>query len=146
MTPSTPNSIVALTSRIREKANRFIQKELNERGFPEIRPSHGSILWVLFTAAEAPTMAEIVRRVGRSKSTISVSLRTLEKYGYLAIRPSPGDARETRIHLTDTGRSLEKDYLDISEKISTRIAEGFSSGDLELLSTLLLRVDDNLSK
>jgi len=133
-------------SGIREKAYRFIQQELDERGFAGVRPSHGNLLWILFQSDQAPSMTEVVRKAGRSKSTVSVSLRNLEKHGYLTLRTDPEDSRGIRIYLTVKGQSLERDFNEISESLNGLLAEGIGEEEMEQAASLLRMVDDNLKK
>lgn len=64
---NTDNTI-SLIGKIREKADKFILKELEELGLKNIAPSHGDILSALFELHEA-TMTEIADAIHRDRST-----------------------------------------------------------------------------
>ena len=63
--------IIGLVSTIRDKANKFILKELRSRHIDDIVPAYGSILVNLFLHKEL-TMGDISRSIERNKSTVTV--------------------------------------------------------------------------
>ena len=73
------NMIVSLISRIREKANRYIESELSARGLSGLKPIHGDLLLALFRHEE-PTMKELTELVDRRKSTVTTLVEKLVQF------------------------------------------------------------------
>ena len=49
---------------------------------------------------------DLVRYLGRDRSTTSATLQTMERGGLIARSPSPGDRRALDVRITDAGRAL----------------------------------------
>ncbi|NLJ76587.1 MAG: MarR family transcriptional regulator, partial [Peptococcaceae bacterium] len=73
---------LALISRIRDKANRFIVRELENQGIRGIVPSHGDILMILFRENKC-TMKGLAERICRTKSTVTILVEKLIAYNYV---------------------------------------------------------------
>ena len=138
------NGIIGEISRIRERANLLIERELRTANFRGILPAHGAILFFLFQQDKPVAMKDIVEKVGRVKSTVTGMINTLEQYGYVKKEQSPEDGRVMLVKLTDKGRSLkpvaehisaklvEKTYGDMPEQHRIRLAEDLHQVRLNL--------------
>jgi DNA-binding MarR family transcriptional regulator len=134
--------LIALISRIRENANKFLLNELKQRGVEGLAPSHGDILTTLYHH-ETVTMAELAERIHRDKSTVTVLVEKLVKSGYVKKIKSPADRRITNICLTEAGKALEPVFEEISEKLIHTAYQGFSAFEQEILIRLLERIQQN---
>lgn len=137
--------IAAQIGRIREKANALIESELKDRGIPGIVPAHGPVLAFLLRQKEPVPIKAVVESVGRVKSTVTVTIRTLEKYGYLCKFPSDTDRRVMYVELTPKGRGLRKDFEEISGTLRSRLYGDMSPKDRERLVEQLERIEANLN-
>lgn len=133
--------LVNLISMVREKANKYIQQELDTIGHPELRPSHGTLLWILLSAPTPPTVKEIIKRTGKSKSTISVSLRNLAKHGYITISPNPNDCRGSVIVMTEKLENMKDDFSKIALDLNKLIATFLPQVELDALVDGLEKID-----
>lgn len=136
---------LSLISRIREKANRFIVRELENHGIKGIVPSHGDILVILFQG-EKYTMKELADRINRTKPTVTVLIDKLVEYGYVEREKSCTDSRVTYIKLTGKGIELKPVFDDISEKLDALIYGDLTGGEPEVLEKLLQKVSLKLDK
>ncbi len=136
--------IVGQIARIREQANLFIERELARLNIKGILPAHGSILYFLFKQNEPVAMKVLVEETGRVKSTITGMVNTLEQYGYVEKFQSSVDGRVMLVKLTDKGKSIEKPFLDISEKLQNKVYGDMPQEDRETLIRLLMQVCQNL--
>jgi DNA-binding MarR family transcriptional regulator len=136
---------LALISRIREKANRFIVRELENHGIKGIVPSHGDILVVLFHG-DKYTMKELADRINRTKPTVTVLIEKLVEYGFVEREKSSTDSRVTYIKLTNKGIGLKPIFDDISEKINALIYGDLTDGEPEVFEKLLHKVNAKLDK
>jgi DNA-binding MarR family transcriptional regulator len=134
--------IVASISTIRDKANKFILNKLRECGIEDIVPAHGAIFVALFRNSELP-MGEIAQIINRDKSTVTALVNKLASLGYLEKRQDDYDSRVTLVKLTEKGKSLENDFMDISKSLVSRVYDGFSDLEKEILVKLLARIKNN---
>ena len=87
MPATSPDDIIDLLSRIRERANQYICDELARRGITDLLPAHGAVLHALFKESPQP-MSTLARRIGRKKNTVTGLVDTLQERGYCRRRPS----------------------------------------------------------
>ena len=138
------NALSAI-SRIREKTNRFIVRELEKRGVNGIAPSHGDILVILFQG-DKYTMKELAGRINRTKPTVTVLIDKLVEYGFVEREKSATDSRVTYIKLTNKGMELKPIFDDISDKLNELIYGDFTGVEQEVFDRLLLKVSAKLDK
>lgn len=141
-----PRGIVGQVSRIREQANLLIEEELRRRSIRGLRPAHGAVLNYLFRQRGPVAIKEVVKHVGRVKSTVTGMLNTLEQHGYVRKTPSDTDRRVTYVELTRKGRALKPDFGRISEKLIRRLYGSMPRPDQEALVRLLSLVEENLEE
>ncbi len=136
---------LALISRIREKANRFIVSELENHGIKGIVPSHGDILVILFQE-EKCSMKDLANRINRTKPTVTVLVEKLMEYGFVEREKSRTDNRVTYVKLTNKGIELKPIFDDISKKIDALFYGDLNDGEPEIFEKLLLKVNSKLDK
>ena len=139
------NNAIALMSRIREKANKLIVRELRQRGVEGIVPSHGEIMVHLF-AAEECTMQNLAKQINRTKPTVTVLVEKLVACGYVVKEKSAEDNRVTFIKLTAKGWELKPIFEVVSEKMNAAVYQGLSEAESEMLEKVLTQVNGNLDK
>ena len=137
--------IAGQIARIREKANALIEKELRSRGIKGIVPAHGPVLSFLLQQREPVPIRAVVESVRRVKSTVTVTIGTLEKHGYLRKFPSETDARVTYVELTAKGCRLQKDFEEISQVLLSRLYGNMSEKERERLVRQLDTIEANLN-
>lgn len=125
--------IVAQIARIRELANALIETELRGRSIEGIVPAHGAVLVFLFQQKRPVPIKAVVESVKRVKSTVTVMINTLEKYGYVQKTPCETDSRVTYVQLTPKGRKLRKDFDEISTILREKIYGKMVKKDREAL-------------
>ena len=81
-----------------------------------------------------------------SGATIAVSLKKLEKGGYIRRLVDQEDNRCNQICITDKGRKVVEDSVKIFRRIECRMFEGFSENDMKVLGELLDRIYGNLNQ
>ncbi len=123
----------------------MVEKELHDRGIKGVVPAHGPVLSFLLQQSEPVPIRAVVERVRRVKSTVTVTISTLEKHGYLRKFPSETDARVTYVELTPKGRGLQKDFEAISLALRSKLYGDMSERDRERLVKQLDEIEENLS-
>ena len=89
---------------------------------------------------------ELARMYGVSGATMAVSLKKLEKRGYIRRLVDQEDNRCNQICITDKGRKVVVDSVKIFRHIESRMFEGFSENDMKVLGELLDRIYGNLNQ
>jgi DNA-binding MarR family transcriptional regulator len=140
------DGIAGQIGRIREKANALVEKELQDRGIKGIVPAHGPVLAFLLRQTGPVPIKAVVESVRRVKSTVTVTIGTLEKHGYLRKFPCETDARVTYVELTAKGRGLQKDFEEISRVLRSKLYGDMSESQRERLVRQLDRIEENLSE
>jgi len=139
------NTIIALISRIQNKANQFIVSELKRHGISGLVPVHGDILVALFFHKRV-TMQELSILVDRKKSTITTLVEKLIKLGYVQKQKDDNDNRYFIISLTDKGKSLKLPLMEISMDLINGIYQDMPIDERVQLVKKLSKINYNLSK
>jgi len=119
--------VIALIARVRDKA---------------LVASHGGIMSTLFKKDRA-SMKELAERIGRDKSTVTALVNKLMRNGYVAKDKDPDDSRITYLCLTAKGRSLERDFDEISGKLIATAFRGFSQREREKIVKGIMKMLNN---
>jgi DNA-binding MarR family transcriptional regulator len=96
-----------LLAKASQRFNELLGAGLAEKGFPEVRPSYGSVLVPLFTAGDL-RLGEIAGQARLSKQALTGLVALCEKDGLVTRERDPEDGRAFRISLTPRGRQLQQ--------------------------------------
>jgi DNA-binding MarR family transcriptional regulator len=88
-----------------QRWNELLAERFRRDGYPEVRPSYGSILVPLFEEDDL-RMGELAGRAGLSKQTMTTMVRLLERDGLVTRTRDPDDGRAWRVALTDRSQAL----------------------------------------
>jgi DNA-binding MarR family transcriptional regulator len=134
--------VILQIGRIRDKANSFLTRELAGRKLKGIAPSHGDILWALFSYGDLP-MKKLSEIINRDKSTVTALVNKLTNSGYIRRRTHESDSRSSIISLTEKGRDMQKNFWDISEALRKKAYQGLTDDEMKTLMHLLTKIHDN---
>jgi DNA-binding MarR family transcriptional regulator len=84
---------------------------------------------------------DIVRVMALPQSTVSHQLKRLEKLGYLARTPDPGDSRMIVATLTPEGRAVARDSNALSREVTSVLVEALAGMDGQAFRETLKRMD-----
>lgn len=138
---NTDNTI-SLIAKIREKADKFLLKEMEKLGLKNIAPSHGDILSALFKCQEA-TMTEIANTIHRDRSTVTALVNKLIRFEYVSSKKDLNDNRSSIIYLTEKGKELKLGFKEISEKLYMREYKGISDEEKVIFRDILQKIYNN---
>lgn len=96
-----------LLAKASQRFNELLVAGLAAKGFPEVRPSYGSVLVPLFTAGDL-RLGEIAGQARLSKQALTGLVALCEKDGLVTRERDPEDGRAFRISLTPRGRRLQR--------------------------------------
>lgn len=137
------NHVISLISKIRDKANNLIVRELRVRNIHGLAPSHGNILAVLFQL-KTVSMMEFAKRINRDKSTVTVLIKKLIELGYVEKIKDPNDSRVTLVKLTKQGWEFKQDFEEISNTLLENVYKNFSTQEKEVIIYELEKMLNNL--
>jgi len=137
-------NVIALASRITEKAHKLIIRELEGFGIKGIVPSHGGILGLLFSG-EKYTMKDLAEKIHRTKPTVTVLVEKLVDLGYVTKEKSCEDSRVTFINLTEKGWGLKPIFFEVSQKINAVVYKGLSDEKAEFVEKVMETIKKNLN-
>src|SRR5262245_3859276 len=107
-----------------QRWNELLAARFSELGYPEVRPSYGSVLLPLFEEDDL-RMGEIASRARLSKQTMTTLVRLAERDGLVTRSKDPTDGRAARVTLTRRAREFSS--------VAERVVAGLEQSAAELL-------------
>lgn len=104
-----------------------------------ITPAEYLILRILYTRG-AIQQCDISRILGKDKASVSRSIHSLEKKGL--VNSDAVSYKCCMVSLTGAGESLEPDIMDIAQKCHHDIAARLTTGQMDTLREILVRIID----
>jgi MarR family transcriptional regulator, organic hydroperoxide resistance regulator len=133
-----------LVSKVHQLGGRVFARMLKEHGIKNLNPAQGRIMFVLWRT-DGIAINELARLTALGKSTLTSMLDRLEKAGFLKRVLSPDDRRKIIILRTEKDKTLEKEYVKVSQSMAAVYLKGFSGKELDNLKDYLGRIYDNLA-
>ena len=118
MTRLTRENLGFQLAKASQRWNELLAEGFAREGFPEVRPSYGSVLVPLFEE-DGLRMGEIAARSRLSKQTMTTLVRLTDRDGLTERRPDSEDGRATRVHLTRRGRA----FRPVAERVVGELGE-----------------------
>jgi DNA-binding MarR family transcriptional regulator len=118
---ATRENLGYLLAKASQRWNELLAQGFAAEGFPEVRPSYGSVLIPLFEE-DGLRMGEIARRARLTKQTITTLVRLCEHGGLVDRRPDPQDGRATIVSLTPHARRFEPAAERVLGKLEREVA------------------------
>ena len=94
---------------------------------------------MLMTLSDCPvtSQVELANILEVSAATVAVSLKKLEKGGYIQKTQQEQDSRVRFVELTEKGRGVVEESKEIFHQMDAKLLEGFDKEQLEVLQSLL---------
>jgi len=89
---------------------------------------------------------QLADKMNVSTATIAVTIKKLEKDGFIEKIMDPDDNRFNKIGITELGQKVVDDSKNIFKEIESCMFEGFSDEDIDQLTTYLEKINQNLDK
>lgn len=124
---------------------RRVAEEQVSRGVGDL-----SAPWLLMTLFHAESggrrwsQRDVARTMRISPATVAVSLKTLERDGYVERSADKLDQRRNQVSLTDKGKNAVKLCGESFRAVDERMLTGFSPAEKEQLGDFLTRMIENL--
>lgn len=95
---------------------------------------------------EFRSQAEVAKLLEISTATVAVSLKKLERDGYIQKTVKEEDSRANFVQLTERGRKIVEESREIFQYMDEQVVKGFSEEDITELRKYLKRIYINLSE
>ena len=123
-----------------------LRRYLAEHGHPDVR-AVDTQLFRLLDARGGATVTEIARARGVSKQAASQHIAQFVARGYGEQRPSPGDARERIVTLTERARAARRTGIEYADRIAAQLtaelgAETVDAGRRVLERVIAMHLDE----
>lgn len=99
----TRENLGFLLAKASQRWNELLGERFVVAGYPDVRPSYGSILVPLFEE-DGLRMGELAARARVSKQTMTTMVGLLERDGLVERRADPSDGRASLVFLTERAR------------------------------------------
>lgn len=138
------NSIEYITGKTLQGIKNLIYREFKAHNH-NITPEQWAVLYYLHRH-DGFFQKQVSDFLYKDKPTMTRILDILEKRNLVIRMSDEKDRRKSRIYLTQEGRETVKQLLPVFEALQVRIQKDFSSQEMEILKTLLQKVDLNVSE
>lgn len=98
----------------------------------------------LISDREGLSLREIADILHIKPPTVTVSVKRLEKSGFICKRADDKDQRISRIYMTEAGKNLNQELRQALEENERILTNGFSGEEQEQLKKFLGRMTENL--
>lgn len=123
------SSIGSLVKKIYRNYSAELLKNLQSRGFTDLRPSFLEVL-LFICEHDGPSIKDIGLGCGLKKQTMTSHLNELEKRGYIERKINTQDKREQNIFLTEYGLKFKLNLFECINELEKKYTDLI--GDLEL--------------
>ncbi|MBQ7499593.1 MAG: MarR family transcriptional regulator [Clostridia bacterium] len=120
-----------------------IDKNMQELGI--LRNQHMILMYIARKGADA-SQAAIAKDFGISPAAVTLSIKNLEKSGYIKRTADETDSRRNKLTLTEKGVHLTEETADRFDSVDRAMFAGFSDEELGELDGYLKRIISNLDK
>lgn len=146
-----PSTVYTLEKSLGHQAARFtrvmlrrINATLTQHGLP-ITSDQYSFLVQLWDQNGLP-QGVIADKLAKEKTTMARLVAGLEAIGLIVRLPSPGDARERLVFLTDKGKKMMEEARGLVREILAEAQQGIDEAEVEVCREVLRRAFLNLQK
>lgn len=141
MPPPPPRgSIGARIGFISRKSKNYFNQVVSEEGL--FAGQHHIIM--MLERVGCATVSQIAEEMRTTSATASVSIKRLEKAGFVEKRSSESDARITKIYLTDKALAVTQRIKAKMDEAEESLTQGLTQEEKYLLSDLLDKVVNNI--
>ena len=118
----TNDDLGFLLAKASQRFNDRLVARFAEAGFPEIRPSYGSVLMPLFQQDDL-RIGELTERAALSKQSMTALVAACEAEGLVERRRDPDDGRAFRVRLTRRGRRFQRTAEGVLAELDAEIRD-----------------------
>jgi DNA-binding MarR family transcriptional regulator len=130
-----------LLAKASQRWNEILARGFAAGGFPEVRPSYGSVLLPLFEQ-DGLRMGRIAERARLSKQTMTTMVRLCERDDLVVRVRDADDGRAFRIYLTDRAKAFRPVADEVLRQLHQKVLDALGESQREALARALKGVMD----
>lgn len=88
-------------------------------------------------------LADIAHNGGFDKSTITRSVKKLQKLDCIRIEGDEADGRRRHAFVTEKGLPVVKRIYEVKDEINQKLCKGLTDEEIEMVSRLIIKVAEN---
>ena len=138
--PLPRENIGARIGFISRKSKNYFNQVVSEEGL--FAGQHHIIM--MLERVGCATVSQIAEEMRTTSATASVSIKRLEKAGFVEKLPDESDARITKIYLTDKALAVTQRIKSKMDEAEESLTQGLTQEEKYQLSDLLDKVVDNI--
>jgi DNA-binding MarR family transcriptional regulator len=112
---------------------------------PEMKRGFAHLLYYIYLK-DGRTQLELANLTLIRASTVSVTLKNMERAGLITRKTDLNDCRQTQVFITESGKELHKFEKEKRKQLENIIFDGLSNEELENLHKMLIHIKNNLKK
>jgi DNA-binding MarR family transcriptional regulator len=128
-----------LLAKASQRWNELLAERFRAAGYPEVRPSFGSVL-VPLVEEDGLRMGELAARARLSKQAMTTLVRTVEEAGLVTRVPDPADGRASLVRLTSKGAALRPVAERVLRELDELVSTALDDAELDRLVNALRKV------
>lgn len=140
---SSENKYNLLSGRVPLLLNRFLSQQFKNKNLNLTR-EQWSVLAVLWKS-DGCSQQVIADSTSRDKPSVTRLIDNLVKEGYVIRKNHENDRRLNLIYLTDKGKNIEKDVIEIVDDTIEKATQGLSDDQIVAIRDAFQVVYDNLN-
>jgi MarR family transcriptional regulator for hemolysin len=120
--------------------NKVLREKLAQHGITFSQYQHLRQLW----QEDGLAQVELSRRIGIETASSTAVIDQLEKLGFIRRNRDSADRRRIIVHLTGSGRALEKPLDGCAIAVNLRARNGLTNAQIALLFEMIEKIIGNL--
>lgn len=128
-----------LLAKASQRWNELLAERFRAAGYPEVRPSFGSVL-VPLLEEDGLRMGELAVRARLSKQAMTTLVRSVEGAGLVVRERDPDDGRASRVRLTAKGRAFRPIAEEVLAELDEVVGARLEDAELDRLANALRKV------
>ena len=138
---ATRENLGFLLAKASQRWNELLYQRFAAAGYPEVRPSYGSLLLPLFEE-DGLRIGKLAARARLSKQTMTTMVRLLERDGLVERRADPSDGRASLVFLTEHARNFRPVAAATLAELDRRVVTTLTAQGRDKVQDALRRLSD----
>ena len=138
---ATRENLGFLLAKASQRWNELLYQRFAAAGYPEVRPSYGSLLLPLFEE-DGLRIGKLAARARLSKQTMTTMVRLLERDGLVERRADPSDGRASLVFLTERARNFRPVAAATLAELDRRVVTTLTAQGRDKVQDALRRLSD----
>ncbi len=139
---TTPEIIISTISQVEKNYSQFVKTRFNA---VKLKGVYCKLLSAL-AEQDGGTQLDLVNKTGIKAPTVSITLREMEKLGYVTRHTDDSDLRKTHVFLTDKGRQANEIGEKTIADANCAVVNNISDEDLQSFIRVLNVINSNVKK